>query len=208
VSERSFRGGARIGWVNASWPFARLSVSAGQLALASFGTYVFSPSQVVSIQPYGSIPLLASGIRINHNRTDYPEKIIFWCVGNRDGVLTEILKSGFSPSGHPAQRAAGFPFRWSVVVVVIVVWNVLFMLDDAGQSEPRSHVPGAFAILALLLLFGLATAVRVSQPVQRVILREGHEVGEIKAFLGLLQLVAGVLSIAFVGVWLAHTYAG
>lgn len=189
--------------MNASWPFAKLSVSAGQLALASLGTYVFSPSQVVSIQPVGSIPLLASGIRINHNRNDYPEKIIFWCVGNRDGVLTEITKSGFLPSGHPVQRAAGFPLKWSVVLVVIVLWNVLFMLDDAGQSESRAHVPGAFAILALLLLFGLATAVRVSQPVQRVILREGHDVGEIKAFLVLLQLVAGLLSIGFMGAWLA-----
>jgi hypothetical protein len=183
VSERSFRGGARVGWVNASWPFAKLSVSASRLALASLGTYEFSPSQVVSIEPYGSIPLLASGIRINHNRADYPEKIVFWCVGSRDRVLNELLQSGFSPSGHPAQRAAGFPVRWSVVIAVVVLWNVLFVLDSSGQAESRSRAPGAFSLLALLSLFGLATAVRVSPSVQRMVLREGHEVGEVRAFL-------------------------
>ena len=90
MSETSYRGGARIGWVNASWPFARLTVSADKLALASLGTYEFSPLQVVSVEPYGSIPLLSSGIRIIHNRADYPEKIIFWCMGNRSRVLAEI----------------------------------------------------------------------------------------------------------------------
>jgi hypothetical protein len=203
VSETSYRGGARIGWVNASWPFARLTVSSERLALASLGTYEFNPSQVVSIEPYGSIPLLASGIRINHNRADYPEKIIFWCMGNRDKVLTELGHYAFSPNGRPTERASGFPIRWSVVVAVIALWNVLFMLDWPAQRQSRE--PWSFALLALLALFGLATAIRASPRVQRIVLREGHQVGEITAFIGhLLQIVAGLLSLVFGGMWLAH----
>lgn len=206
MGERSFRGGARIGWVNASWPFAKLTMSADKLSLASLGTYEFSPSQVVSVEPYGSIPLLASGLRINHNRADYPGKIVFWCMGNRDRVLAELRQIGFSPSGRPAARAPGFPIRWSVVIAVIALWNVLFMLD--GSAPLQSRGPGLFSVLALLALFALATAVRTSPRIQRVVLREGHQAGEIKAFLGLLQIVAGSLSLAFGGMWLARAYAG
>lgn len=206
MRETSFRGGARIGWVNASWPFAKLAVSANRLVLASLGTYEFNPSQVVSLEPYGSIPLLASGIRINHNRADYPEKIIFWCMGNRDRVLTELGQNGFLPTGRQTERAPGFPIRWSVVIVVIALWNVLFMLDQ--RAQPKLREPGSFSLLALLALFALATAIRASSRVQRMVLREGHQVGEIKAFLGLLQLVAGLLSLVFGGMWLAHAHAG
>lgn len=204
MGERSFRGGARIGWVNASWPFAKLTVTPQRLALVSLGTYEFSPSQVVSVEPHGSIPLLASGIRINHNRADYPEKVIFWCMGNRDRVLAEFGKTGFSPIGHPTGRAPGFPIRWSVVIAVIALWNVLFLLDRSAQ--PQSHEPGFFSLLALLGLFCLASAVRVSPRAQRLVLREDHQVGEITALLGLLQLVAGFLSLMFGGMWLARAY--
>jgi len=206
VSETSFRGGARIGWVNASWPFARLTVSADRLALSSLDTYEFSPSQVVSVEPYGSIPLVASGIRINHNRADYPEKIIFWCMGNRDRVLTELGQNGFLPTGRPTERASGFPIRWSVVIAVIALWNVLFMLDR--WTRPQAREPGPYSLLALLALFALVTAIRASPRIQLMVLREGHQIGEIKAFLRLLQLVAGVLSVAFGGMWLANANAG
>lgn len=201
----SFRGGARIGWVNASWPFARLTVSADRVVLASLGTYEFSPRQIVSVEPYGFIPLLASGIRINHNRADYPEKIIFWCMGNRDKVLMELGGNGFSPSGNSADRASGFPIRWSVVIVVIALWNVLLMLDRS--SQPQSHQPGVLALMALLSIFGVATAARASLRVQQIVLRKGHQIGEIKAMLVLLQLVAGLLSVIFAGMWLTHAYA-
>jgi hypothetical protein len=208
VSETSFRGGAQVGWVNASWPFATLSVSTSRLALACLGTYEFGPAQVVSVEPCGTIPLLASGIRINHNRADYPEKIIFWCAGGRDRVLTELLQKGFFPSGDTVQRAAGFPVRWSVIIAVIALWNVFFMLDSWWQAESGTHVPGGFSLSALLALFGLVTAVRAFPGAQRVVLREGHEIGEIKGFLGLLQLVSGLMSVVFGAMWLARAYVG
>lgn len=184
AKESSFRGGARIGWVNASWPFAKLTVSAGRLAITSLGSFEFSPSQVISIEPHGSIPLLASGIRVIHNRTDCPEKIIFWCTGNRDSVLRAITQNGFMPTGRPAERAAGFPIRWSVVIAVIALWNVLLMLDQWTKSP--AYPPGGFAVLAVLAVLVFATVVRISPRMQHLVLREGHQVGEIKAFLGLL----------------------
>ncbi len=206
MGEVSFRGGARVGWLNASWPFATLKVSRSELRVSSFGSYDFSQSQVVSIEPYGSIPFLSSGVRINHNRVDYPVTIIFWCVGNRAKVLSAIQDAGFLPSGKASARAPGFPIRWSVVVAVIVLWNLLFLLDGS-VLRPRSS-PGPLALVALLSVFAIATATRLSAEVQRVFLREGHHVGEIKSFLLLLQLVTGFISLVFAGMWLAGANGG
>jgi hypothetical protein len=207
VAGISFRGGARIGWVNASWPFAKLTTTAEHLTISSLGNYDFSPAQVSSIERYGSIPLLASGIRVNHNRADYPAKIVFWCMGNREKVLAQIDKSGFIPKGQVTVRAAGFPIRWSVVLAFIVLWNALFMLDGSFSFHQHQE-PGPLVLLALLLVLAFSTAVKSSVPLQQRVLRKGHDVGEIKAFLVLLQIVTGFLSALFGAFLLAHAYAG
>ena len=197
----SFRGGARIGWVNASWPFATLNVSRDELRISSLGKYTFSPTEVVSIEPYGSIPVISSGIRINHNRADDPSTIVFWCMGNRSRVLSAIAEAGFIGRGSASLQAREFPIRWSVVIAVIALWNMLLFFQVPGHLAFGSG-SGALAPLAVAGLFALCTAVRLSSRIQRVALREGHQVGEIKSFLSLLQLVSGLLTIVFTGMWL------
>lgn len=202
--EASFRGGARIGWVNASWPFATLAANGSTLTLSSLGTYTFTPKDVVALEPYGSIPLLASGIRIEHNRRDYPKKMIFWCMGRRSVVLEEIANTGFRPAGQPIERASGFPIRWSTVIIALVLWNALFLLDRAVSGwSPRPQRPGLFSLLALVLVFCAATATRISAAFQRLVMREGHQVAEIKSFLILLQIVAGIIAVGFGIIFLA-----
>jgi hypothetical protein len=195
----SFTGGSRIGWINASWPFARLSVTAGRLTLKTLGSYEFSPKQVIALEKEGSIPLLSSGIRIVHNRSDYPEKVIFWCVGGRDRVLRKIAESGFVAHGTPAStpRAKGMPLRWSVVIGSVVVWNLLMMLEFPPGATRSSHVPGLYFALACFLAFAFSTAIRLSPRVQSLVLREGHSVGAIKSFLTLLQLITGLMILVF-----------
>ena len=192
MPEVSFTGGSLIGWVNASWPLAKLSSSSTYLKLVSLGTYEFTPQQVVSLENYWSIPFFANGIRINHNRADYPAKMIFWCIGSRSKVFSRIKESGFSPAGQPIVRPSGFPIRWPVVIGIVAVWNLLF-LADGSFTFPRTNMPGKYSVLALLLVFGLSSAVRVSKRFQLLVLRPGHDVGEIASFLMLLQIVTGLL---------------
>jgi hypothetical protein len=102
-------GGARIGWLNASFPFARLTVSGETVELRVFllGTYVFKSESVRDISRYGWIPFLYSGIQIHHSVSSYPERIIFWCRGNLDKLLERIRMTGFQPtaleSGKPSR---------------------------------------------------------------------------------------------------------
>ncbi|GAA0769374.1 hypothetical protein LRH25_02790 [Ideonella azotifigens] len=195
---QSFRGGAKIGWVNASWPFGKLSVEARQLTLTCLGSYTFKPEDVVTIEPHGSIPVLARGIRIGHNRMDYPETMIFWCLGSREKVLDGIRRNGFEPQGETAKRPPGFAVKWRVLVAAVVLWNVLFLSGPSPfEFKPPQPGPSAGALLALLLAFAAATATRSSPWVQQVVLRDGHQVGEIKHFLVLLQLITGFLSLVF-----------
>lgn len=207
MAETSFRGGSRIGWVNASWPLAKLSLSPGRLAISGLGNVEFTASQVVSFERYGSIPLLASGIRINHSRADCPETVIFWCIGNREKVFSAIMQSGFHPTGQASPRARGFPIRWSVVIAFVLLWNVLFLLDRPLESS-QARTPGPFSLIALLLVFGFVTAMLKSARLQQIVMRSGHQVGEIKSFLLLLQVVSGLLSLGFGANLLLRGYAG
>ena len=207
MSETSFRGGARIGWLNATWPFAKLSVSPNTLTLASRGTYQFKPSEIVALEPHGSVPFFSTGIRIIHNRLDYPNKIIFWCMGNRERVLAATRGAGFLPSGLPSLRPSGFPVRWRFLLGAVALWNALLLLDWHGAKSSLGE-PRPLSLLALLLIFAAVTAIRLFPRAQSIVLREGHQVGEIKAILALLQLVSGLILLGSGGFWFAQVYGG
>ena len=194
----SFRGGSRVGWVNATWPLARLVANRRKLTLGSLGSYEFTPEQVVSFGTYGSIPFLANGLAIVHNRLDYPARMVFWCAGSRARVLEEIRRVGFVPVGIAVERPRGMPFRWSFAIGAILAWNLLFLADSQGVSQAAAGSnPGPGSVAAFAMAFVLATAVKASARTQRLALAPGHAVGEVRAFLTLLQLVSGPIALAF-----------
>lgn len=101
--EQSWRGGARIGFMNATWPFAALKLTPERLVLevVLLGTYVFAPDQVTSVEPYGWLPLAGKGVRIGHCVQGYPEKIVFWylCI-NPQHIVDRIKELGYGqPNG-------------------------------------------------------------------------------------------------------------
>lgn len=196
MEQISFTGGSLVGWVNASWPLAKLTISAEHIFLSTFGKYEFTPEQVVSIEPFGAIPFLASGIRINHNRLDYPSQVVFWCAGGRKKVLESFKKLNFHPQGIASQRPSGIALRWSAILTFLVIWNTLFLFGMSSRNGPRDF-PGPFELIALISVFVFSTAAQSSATLQNMILREGRHIGEIKQFLRLLQLVTGMLSLGF-----------
>jgi hypothetical protein len=93
MSTKSFIGGARIGEMKATIPFARLLISNGKLALHCFRKFDLTPKEVIC-EPVGRIPLLSSGIQFHHIRAEYPWPIIFWCI-RRNLILECLRKAGF-----------------------------------------------------------------------------------------------------------------
>jgi hypothetical protein len=207
MSIATFRGGAKIGWVGASWPFGRLTVEMDRLTLKCLGTYSLASSEVIALEPYGGVPFFANGIRIRHNRADYPETLIFMCVGSRKSVLDTITAKGFSPKGAVTPRAPGIPIHWTAILCFSVIWNVLFLMDQPNVGASPPSTPGPFSVLALFLAFAFCTATRVLPAAQRLVLREGHQFGEIKEFFALMQIVTGGLFVGF-SIALLASYAG
>ncbi len=96
--EQKWRGGARIGSMNATWPFAQLRLTPEHVVLqvVFLGTYVFRRQQVTSVEPYGLIPFVGKGVRIHHRVDAYPKKIVFWyfCV-NPQPIAERIRQYGY-----------------------------------------------------------------------------------------------------------------
>jgi hypothetical protein len=193
-------GGAQIGWVNASWPLARLSATSDRLAITVriLGSYSFTPEQVSAVERYALMPFLAWGVRIRHQVPDYPRRIIFWCFNDPTTVLQGIRDAGFDPKGieQANVRGAGIPVRWSAIIGAIAVWNLLFILPFVGQARGRSPAGWRvlFPLYAVLVLF---FATLKFGTIQDLLLKPGRSVGEIKPFLRLLAFICGVLAIIF-----------
>ncbi len=194
----SSTGGARIGWVNATWPFAKLTARQNKLDLNAtlIGRYTFSADQVISIDKYVIIPVLGWGIRIHHNIPTYPKKIVFWCVGSPNSLIRKIKETGFLPGADPDSipPRLGIPVRWQAVVAIAALWNLLLMMDMGLPPKPGSQ-PGWFSFLAVFLVFTGAVSIWRVPWLQRCVLNPERSPGEIKAWLNLLALVCGFLSI-------------
>ena len=189
--EIKLTGGARIGWVSSSYPFARLTISEEKLSLKSLlGSFSFSPEQVASLQPYGW--LLSSGTRIVHTNPAYPETIVFLSLRSPRSVIEQIRRLGFNPSASPESVLSreGFPFQTSFMIAGILVWNALFLVHRWMGTEP-----GLLAALGLALLLFTSIAVGWSARLQSVVLKPGRHVTEIRSVLLLAQLVGGFLLI-------------
>ena len=72
----SFTGGARVGWINATWPFAKLTVHKDKMDLDStfIGKYSFTLEQVILLKKHTTIPVVGWGIQIIHNISEYPNR--------------------------------------------------------------------------------------------------------------------------------------
>lgn len=197
TTEIKLMGGARVGWINASWPFASLNVTPSKIALNSLlGKYEFRPEDVTSFEATGTLPLIGRGIKINHNNTDYPEKMIFWTTKKPENLIDDIRTLGFSPRGtqSAAMRDRGFPIRWQAIIIFVVLWNAFMLLDmyRDGTFHPK---PDRFAWLATVFVFILSIAIWKSEMIKNAIMSSGHKPTEIKSFLYLVTLVTGFLSL-------------
>jgi len=91
--KRRFFGGARMGQLNATIPFAHLVVESRRATLHCFRTFALTPDNA-TCESYGSIPLISTGIRFYFIDVDYPDPLIFWCLWRRP-VVEALEKAGF-----------------------------------------------------------------------------------------------------------------
>jgi hypothetical protein len=159
------------------------------------GTYRFSPDQVVRIDPYGSIPILSSGIRIIHTNPDCPDDVVFYCLLGRDRLLQDIKRVGFVPraSASEVRERRGMPWRWTFLIACFAIWNVLFLLDGLPWEH---HALGAGAFAAAVVAFSTAMALMFSPWMQSLALKPDRSPEEVLPTVRFSALILGVMLIA------------
>ena len=189
------RGGARLGYANVTIPLAVLQASAEGLSVraGALGAVSFRPDEVVSIEPFVWVPVLAWGLRVVHTRDDAPAVVRFWCIGSPRSLRDRVLAAGFVPSAPATSAVApeGLPFRPWVLPLAAAVWTLVMAVDKL-RAAPGSRLPGV-ATRALWATYALAAlGLLVSARVQSALLRPGRSPTPVAP---VLRLVAGVLAL-------------
>ncbi len=184
--------------MNATWPFAVLFVHEEVLtvSVAVLGRYTFRRDQIVAIEPYTVIPVLGWGVRIEHTVAEYPKHIVFGCLGPPRWLINRIHGTGFIPEAQPDETLTtrGMAVRWQALVLSIGLYCALLSLD--WLRSPEEH-PGSLSFLAVSLLFLGTTGMRCSLSLQKLVLKPGRTVSEIKHWLALLAAISGALCLIF-----------
>lgn len=212
MNEYKLTGGARIGMVKATYPFATLIVNKNQLELKAsiLGNFIFQPKDIISIESYTERPIIEKGIKINHRISNYKTKVIFWSMKNPDEIINEIKKTGFLNSINSTysnddfqiikkQRQGSFPIKKPFVIGAFVTWNLLILSDvyTFVKKGIENSPLGNGILSAITLLFGFAILTLFSLSFRKIILKDGKEIDDIKKNLYLIILVSGFMLIIF-----------
>jgi hypothetical protein len=215
MNELNITGGARIGFANASYPFAKLKVSQNKLELNAsvVGKLIFLPENIISIEPYDGF--IGNGIRIIHNVPKYNSKVVFWCKSNPSGLIIQIRETGFlsntaildTPEYNiikAEQDQSGFPLKKGAVITLIVIWN-LFLGVGIISSFLKGDVKIAplFAMPAVFIVFVSLILMLISPAFAGMVLKEGRKVADIKKVV-LFGMVIMLLFLIQIGVFLSH----
>jgi predicted PurR-regulated permease PerM len=93
--------------------------------------------------------------------------------------------------------------HWSTILVLTLAWNGLFLLD---QRLAPTNLLVQLLLSPLFLVFCLSWGTRVSPRLQKMVLREGRSVTEIKHSLQFLQMISGLLLTIFTVLFLAGVF--
>ncbi len=94
-------GGARLGIVNATWPFAKLVADSAELTLRVLVIkFTFPKASIIRITEYsgplaGILPrFITSGLRIEHRKKNAPGFIVFW-TPHSSALLKQLASMGY-----------------------------------------------------------------------------------------------------------------
>lgn len=123
--EQTITGGVRIEGFNATYPFAKLTVSKEILRIrvrTPWNNKFWIPYKELSFRPCDIITFkkrgrwwIFGGYQIYHNIKEYPTPIVFW--GNPNTIEKVIASTGFVPEapGEPD------PYEWQSVQLITIV---------------------------------------------------------------------------------------
>lgn len=206
LTEVKITGGANIGKVRMSWPFATLIVNKDRLELKAsiMGRYIFTPSDIVSITPASF--LSGGGICINHTVDAYNKKIVFLSTRGAGSLIDSIKQTGFlnntaTPDAYTAAEISqarlnsGFAMKTSAIIAIVVIWNLFFLIDlrHLFFGDSKMAIGGIGARLGLGFMIATVILLLTVEPVQEMILKPGRSVKDFRPLLYFIILICGII---------------
>lgn len=185
----SVTGGARIGWFNSGWPCARLTVTPDRLTVSALfvGTYHFTPAQIFAFEKVGRI---SPALRIIHTRDDISGRCIFMTLSGPEKLARRIRDAGFIPAAQSAPQARGVPFRWSSIIAIVILWNLLGLLSLLGH---RSLEPHPVSLIPLGIMSFLSISLLWMPSLHPLIMRPGRHFEELRPLIFFLSFLITAL---------------
>ena len=207
MNEVKETGGAIIGGVRMTWPFATLIVTKNKLQLngSIYGTFIFRPGDIVSIEPNGK--LLSSGIKINHTVDGYNTNIIF-LSSNSGELLDKIRWIGFMENQSPLpqkvedeiadiQKNGAYPLKVSASIIILLIWNGLILGNKfilPGKYD--EDIPFTGIELALGFMIVLSLLLLTVIPFRKLLLKPGRNITSLRSFIYFTILICTVMLFA------------
>lgn len=203
-------GGAYVGIAHATYPFAKLTVDKNKLELNVhiIGRMVFMPGDIESLElDTKRFSLNGAGIRIVHNIKSYRSKIIFLPQNNPDSIIRAIRATGFLDNVSPVpyiikeevlalQSGGSFPVKTKAAIIIAVIWNVLGFYNLAPIfTGSEGGVKNANVLLPLGFVFTLCLLLLFSPFVRQFILKDGHNIKDLRYFLYFLIAICMLITI-------------
>ena len=204
MNEVKETGGAIIGGVRMTWPFATLIVTKNKLQLngSIYGTFIFRPGDIVSIEPNGK--LLSSGIKINHTVDGYNTTMIF-LSRNSGELLDKIRWVGFMENQGALpekiedeivtiQENGAYPLRVSASIIILLIWNGLILGNKfilPGKYD--QDIPFTGIELALGFMIVLSLLLLTVMPFRKLLLKPGRTITSLRSFIYFTILICSVM---------------
>lgn len=205
-------GGAKIGILKSSWPFATLTVTRNKLELnvSLIGKFVFLPGDITAITPNRKGYKMGVGIKIYHKIPQYKDEIIFWSAKKPHELVDLVMATGFLNNTVPTfgaqaeaevralQSQGGFALKKNVAICLVVLWNIFlipgFIMMGLTENNAAMYM-GVGAALVMILLF--CVLIFAVPAFAAKVLKPGYTVNDVKKFLIFLIIIAVFMLIGF-----------
>jgi len=211
MNEFKNTGGAKIGMLKSTWPFADLTVTRNKLELnvSLLNKLVFLPGDVTALTPHPGGYKMSAGIKIHHNIPQYKDEVIFWSSKSPAELLKQIEATGFMANTdalsqrvqaevRELQTRGGFAMKARPVIMLAVLWLAIVIYGAINMSLTGS-LPVFFSAMqvafgaVLLFLIAILTIPYVASGV----LKPGYTIADVNKFVIFFMIIIVFMVVGF-----------
>jgi hypothetical protein len=206
MGELKITGGACVGKVNASFPFATLQADKDKIVLnvSLVANLYFRPEDIITIRPCVESSEEGEGIEIIHHIANYDRNVIFRSTDNAEDVIRRIRETGFldnvgmsnSENDYKIinQKKVRFPVKRTPAIIFTLLCLLLILTDVSGITKNFSgKMLLNIGILTVLgLLFFNSFLLLYSENFRKVILKKGVKLNNIRKTIIYLMIFSGI----------------